>query len=279
MQQARVGRGWGLVGGALALWMGAGCLLSGLGGTDARFVDELDEDADPEWRRLADQGEGEECGFTDNCVEGLRCVERRGRSFCALQCDSDFDCESDECRPVSNAFSGWCAVEELDELDDAPDDGDPTEDDGGDPPSAEPVAGGGCGQGREAEQLDALNADRAASGLAPVCCHGGLAEVARAHSADMGAREFFDHTNPDGQSPWDRMTEAEVQGWEFAGENIAYGYDSAQGVQEAWMDSPGHRANILEPGFTHVGVGAVADEEGVLYWTQLFASFPDLPCR
>ena len=72
---------------------------------------------------------------------------------------------------------------------------------------------------------------------------------------------------------WDRMNRNGITGWRTAGENIAYGYPSARDVQEGWMNSPGHRENILNAGFTHVGVGLYVDSEGTAYWTQLFASF------
>jgi uncharacterized protein YkwD len=94
----------------------------------------------------------------------------------------------------------------------------------------------------------------------------------------MALRGYFDHTTPEGQQPWDRMDDAGVRGWTNAGENIAYGYETADAVQAGWMDSPGHRANILTPGFTHVGVGTFQEGGGARHWTQLFATFPELRC-
>jgi len=92
-----------------------------------------------------------------------------------------------------------------------------------------------------------------------------LRDVARAHSEDMAVRRFFDHVNPDGDDPFDRLAAA---GWtsQLAGENIAQGYPTAQQVMDGWMSSPGHCSNIMEPSFQWIGVGYY---DGA-YWTQVF---------
>jgi len=96
-----------------------------------------------------------------------------------------------------------------------------------------------------------------------------LAAVARAHSADMRDRGFFDHTNPSGQSPWDRATAAGIT---YArAENIARGQADAAAVMAAWMGSAGHRANILNCELGRLGTG-VATGSGGPWWTQLFGS-------
>lgn len=130
----------------------------------------------------------------------------------------------------------------------------------------------GCGSDLGNAQTDLANLAREAEGLGRLDCHEGLTEVAWAHSKDMAERGFFDHVNPDGERPWDRMNAAGVTGWAAAGENIALGYPSAEAVTEGWMNSPGHRANILNGDFNSVGVG-VYEHGGRLYWTQLFARF------
>lgn len=78
--------------------------------------------------------------------------------------------------------------------------------------------------------------------------------AARVHSMDMHDREFFDHTNPDGEGPADRFDRAGWvgRGW---GENIIAGYGSPEAMVDGWMDSPGHCRNIMKAGFTHVGLG------------------------
>jgi uncharacterized protein YkwD len=89
--------------------------------------------------------------------------------------------------------------------------------------------------------------------------------VARAHSLDMFERDFFDHTNPDGEQPSDRMVEA---GYPYtrAGENIAGGSRTADGVMEQWMESDGHCRNIMNPDFADIGIGFHRDS---LLWTLL----------
>lgn len=92
--------------------------------------------------------------------------------------------------------------------------------------------------------------------------------VARAHSLDMFERDYFDHTNPDGEQPWDRMAEAGYR-YAQAGENIAAGSSTADGVMEQWMGSDGHCANIMNPGFVHIGIGFHGDSR---LWTQVFGA-------
>lgn len=97
--------------------------------------------------------------------------------------------------------------------------------------------------------------------------------TARDHSADMAARGFFDHRNPDGALPEDRMAADGFAGALPWGENIAAGAWDAPTVVQGWMDSPGHCANIMEPGFRVIGVGYVFEEDSDWghYWTQVFA--------
>ena len=116
--------------------------------------------------------------------------------------------------------------------------------------------------------LDLVNQERQAAGLGPLIWHEGASEVAYLHSLDMDVRDYFDHTNPDGELPWDRLTDAGID-WSRAGENIAWGYSSPQAVMSGWMGSSGHRANILSESFTHVGIG-VHDDGFSIWWTQVF---------
>jgi uncharacterized protein YkwD len=98
-----------------------------------------------------------------------------------------------------------------------------------------------------------------------------LREVARAHSQDMVLRDFFSHVNPDGDDPFDRIRSGGVS-YNIAGENIAWNNypDPAEVAVEGWMDSPGHRENILRSEFTCTGVGVASDGEGGYYFTQVF---------
>ena len=104
-------------------------------------------------------------------------------------------------------------------------------------------------------------------GCSPVTADSGLAALATAFSDDMAARDFFDHTDPDGASPWDRAKKAGIT--DLGGENIARGQANAQLVMDSWMNSPGHKANILNCDFKTLGVGAHFASGGP-WWTQDF---------
>ncbi|MFI2508510.1 CAP domain-containing protein [Streptomyces sp. NPDC018972] len=125
--------------------------------------------------------------------------------------------------------------------------------------SAEAVAG--------AEVLRLVNAERAKAGCSPVTEDSALTGLATAFSDDMAARGFFDHTDPDGGTPWDRAKAAGIGN--LGGENIARGQADAEAVMQAWMDSPGHKANILNCDFKTLGVGVHMGSGGP-WWTQNF---------
>jgi uncharacterized protein YkwD len=96
--------------------------------------------------------------------------------------------------------------------------------------------------------------------------------AARMHSKDMNDRDFFDHTNPDGESPWDRMDKAGYGNYSNAGENIAAGSPDAAGTMDQWMGSDGHCANIMNPDFEHIGVGYHPGGQWGHLWTQVFGA-------
>ncbi|MFF9755351.1 sigma-70 family RNA polymerase sigma factor [Streptomyces sp. NPDC014344] len=119
--------------------------------------------------------------------------------------------------------------------------------------------------GPAAQVLALTNAQRAQAGCAPVELDDRLARAAQAHSQDMSANGYFSHTGRDGSSFVDR---ARAQGHPSPGaENIARGQSSAASVMDAWMNSPGHRANILNCSLTSLGVGVVSSD---WTWTQVF---------
>nr|WP_320146172.1 CAP domain-containing protein [uncultured Anaeromusa sp.] len=124
---------------------------------------------------------------------------------------------------------------------------------------------------QEMQAIQLLNRDRAKNGLTSLSADAKLTQIARSHAADMARQNYFNHTNLQGQSPFDRMTEKGIA-YRSAGENIAYNH-SLENMQEAWMNSPGHRANILNTGYTHGGVGLYTKEDGTIYGVQLFASY------
>ncbi|MEU2632397.1 CAP domain-containing protein, partial [Kitasatospora sp. NPDC007106] len=117
-----------------------------------------------------------------------------------------------------------------------------------------------------------VNQERSKVGCTPVKSDDKLELAAQRHSDDMAARNFFDHTNPDGKGPQPRIDAAGYK-WSSWGENIARGQRDAADVMKSWMDSPGHKANILNCGFTDLGVGVHLGEGGP-WWTQDFGSAP-----
>ncbi|MFI8951625.1 CAP domain-containing protein [Streptomyces sp. NPDC053750] len=119
------------------------------------------------------------------------------------------------------------------------------------------------------EVVDLTNRERSGAGLPALAVDARLTGAAQAHSADMVARDFYSHTDPDGGKPWDRAAAAGAT-QRTVGENIACGQRSAADVVEGWMNSPGHRANILKADFTHIGVGLAGGGRAGTYWTQLF---------
>ncbi|MGW1375589.1 CAP domain-containing protein [Streptomyces sp. NPDC002446] len=119
----------------------------------------------------------------------------------------------------------------------------------------------------EAQVLALVNQERAQAGCSPVTADRELAGLAQEFSDDMAARGFFDHTDPDGDTPWDRARDKGVTN--LGGENIARGQANAQSVMDSWMDSPGHRANILNCEYKTLGVGAHFGPGGP-WWTQDF---------
>ncbi|WP_328370642.1 CAP domain-containing protein [Streptomyces sp. NBC_00445] len=122
-----------------------------------------------------------------------------------------------------------------------------------------------------ADVVELTNRERAGAGLPPLAVDPVLSTAAQAHSADMIARAFYSHTSPDGSQPWDRAAAA-GSARRSIGENIACGQRSPAEVVEGWMNSPGHRANILKPTFTHIGVGFAGGGAAGTYWTQLFGA-------
>ncbi|MEV4671313.1 CAP domain-containing protein [Actinomadura sp. NPDC049382] len=142
------------------------------------------------------------------------------------------------------------------------------------PPTQASGGGGGSTGGSsggspssEAAVVSLTNAERAKEGCRPLRVDQRLVTAARKHSADMAANGYFDHTSRNGDSPWKRMEDA---GYTSPGaENIAKGYPTAAAVVKGWMNSPGHRANILNCGLRAIGVGRASGPGGPL-WTQDF---------
>lgn len=138
----------------------------------------------------------------------------------------------------------------------------------GDPSFASVLGSTAHQEKNEDAVLRLLNDVRANAGLGRLRADERLRAAARAHSRDMARRDFCAHDNPDGVTPAERMLSA---GYPAPGaENVARGQESPRAVMDAWLASPGHRANLLNPRFTAIGVGVVFVARNGPCWTQNF---------
>jgi uncharacterized protein YkwD len=121
------------------------------------------------------------------------------------------------------------------------------------------------GAGQASALVSATNAARREAGCAALRVDDGLRAAAQAHADDMARNGYFDHTSRDGTTSSERIAEGGYP--DAGGENIAFGYATASEVMKVWMGSPGHRRNIVNCGFTAIGVGYAADGD---HWVQDF---------
>jgi uncharacterized protein YkwD len=119
--------------------------------------------------------------------------------------------------------------------------------------------------------LELINQLRAEHGAPPLVASPLLNQVAYDHSLDMGQQDYFDHTNLEGESPFDRMRAAGYSGGAMA-ENIAAGGSRAQDAFDQWRSSPGHFANMINPKYRAIGIGRAVVEGSAYetYWTTVF---------
>jgi uncharacterized protein YkwD len=106
----------------------------------------------------------------------------------------------------------------------------------------------------ESALMALINLERQNRGVGTLLPQGQLTTAARSHSADMACNDFFSHTGSDGSLPWDRVS---ALGYSYSAiaENIFAGSSNAQTAFDSWMNSPGHRDNILNPTYTEIGLG------------------------
>ena len=136
-------------------------------------------------------------------------------------------------------------------------------------PTQTPVQTSGEFSAYQQEVLNIVNKERTSRGLSALKFNAELAKVATTKSQDMIDRGYFDHNSPTYGSPFDMMKKFGIT-YKSAGENIAMGQKTPQEVMTAWMNSDGHRKNILNSSFTEIGIGIAKDKNGRLYWTQMF---------
>ena len=120
------------------------------------------------------------------------------------------------------------------------------------------------------DMLSQVNAVRAAHGLGPVALCANLSAAAQAYANLMAGTGWFNHTGPDGSNLATRAEASGYVGWLGIGENLAFGYTDVSGVMGGWLTSAGHAENILNPSYTHLGVGMAVGSQP--YWSQMFGT-------
>ena len=121
----------------------------------------------------------------------------------------------------------------------------------------------------ENQVVTLVNQERAKAGLAPLKINTKLAGVAERKAEDLRDKNYFAHNSPTYGSPFDMMKQFGIT-YTSAGENIAKGQKTPAEVMNGWMNSPGHKANIMNANYTEIGVGYVTDSNGTTYWVQHF---------
>ena len=127
----------------------------------------------------------------------------------------------------------------------------------------------------EQRVLELTNIERAKHGSPPVVWDDRVASIARDHSIDLMRNNLRGHTGSDGSTPRQRVERAGIPNFRYRGENCTYGHVTPEDAVTSWMNSSGHRENMLNPSHTHLGVGlALRSEDSnaryISYWTQVF---------
>lgn len=123
----------------------------------------------------------------------------------------------------------------------------------------------------EQKVVELVNIERQKAGLQTLKMDSAISNVARTKSKDMAVNNYFAHQSPTYGSAGDMLKKFGIS-WSAWGENIAAGQQTPEIVVNAWMNSPGHRANILSSNFNKIGVGYVTNSNGTPYWTQIFTN-------
>lgn len=123
----------------------------------------------------------------------------------------------------------------------------------------------------EQKVVELVNVERTKAGLPALKLDTAMSDVARMKSKDMATNNYFAHQSPTYGSAGDMLTKFGIN-WSAWGENIASGQRTPEAVVTAWMNSSGHRANIMSTNFSRIGVGYVTNANGTPYWTQMFAN-------
>ena len=124
--------------------------------------------------------------------------------------------------------------------------------------------------GNQLKVVSLTNDERAKAGCAALATNTNLNVVAQEHASDMAVNNYFSHNSQNGDTPFDRMRAAGASGSGYMAENIAWGQTSPEQVVQAWMNSAGHRKNILNCNLKRIGIGYAVGPGGKTYWVQDF---------
>lgn len=123
----------------------------------------------------------------------------------------------------------------------------------------------------EQKVVELVNVERQKAGLSSLTLDSAISNIARMKSTDMATNNYFAHQSPTYGSAGEMLTKYGIK-WSAWGENIASGQRTPQEVVTAWMNSPGHKANIMSTNFSKIGVGYAVNSNGTPYWTQMFTN-------
>ena len=227
--------------------------------------------------------DGWTCESQLDCSRGYTC-DSQGRCVVHYPSDTVHQPDADSARDVPFSWNEWgttievgsvpagtdapvCSIADvrLNDMSDYEEEWAPD-----DTPSPTPLADewGRCGDDLETLTWRLANCERLARDIQPLACDLRLVWAGREHSADMRYRRYFSHVSPEGEASFRRLDARQIP-FVWAGENLAH-YSDVGGAHASWMLSEGHRRNILNDQYTHMGVGVVQDTDGDLYMTGLY---------
>lgn len=220
------------------------------------------------------------CNSDDNCYYNYNCNTKSSKNCntntnCNTNCDTNSSCDtSKNCNTNKNGnvkqycFDGKGSLIPCSQTPGKP--SVPNAPDAPSKPASPSSPGAGESLSGYAQQVvNLVNKERATAGLSPLSANTNLAAVATKKAEDMRDKNYFSHTSPTYGSPFDMMSQFGIK-YTAAGENIAKGQRTPESVMSAWMNSAGHRENIMSAKYNQIGVGYVTDSKGNTYWVQMF---------
>lgn len=214
---------------------------------------------------------GNNCLTNNNCNNNNLCDNSNCNSLnCNWNCNTgdDSNCDDSNCNSCDDSS---CNSDPSSSEDSSNSESTPSKDPSSSDNSSSEAEDVNDSSYREFQKrvINLVNKERAANGLSALQEDSDLDKVATLKSEDMAKLNYFSHTSPTYGSPFDMLSQFGIS-YKAAGENIAMGQPTPESVMNAWMNSEGHRANILNSNYTHIGVGIAKNANGQYIWTQTF---------